>query len=64
MYAKTLMFIAGIIALVVSAAGLAINLGYAFAFLEALPSNPMIYLAIDAIIGLLLVIFSFQRSLY
>ena len=61
MYAKTLMFIFGIIALVVSAAGLLINLGYAFAFLAALPANPIIYLAIDAVIGVLLVIFSFQR---
>lgn len=64
MRAKTLMFIAGIVALVVSAAGLAINLGYAVSILGALPVNPVIYLAIDAIIGLLLVIFSFQRSMY
>ncbi len=64
MRAKTLMFVFGIIALVVSAAVLLINLGYDFAFLSALPSNPVIYLAIDAIIGVLLVIFSFQRSLY
>lgn len=64
MRAKTVMFIAGVIALVVSAAGLAINLGYAASILGALPTNPVIYLVIDAIIGLLLIIFSIQRAVY
>ncbi len=56
MVLKTWMFVLGVVALVVSVAGIVINLGYAFAFLEALPSNPVIYLGVDAAIGLLMLI--------
>ena len=60
---KTWMFILGVAILVVSAAGLLINLGYAFAFLTALPANPIIYLAIDAVIGLIMLFIGLKPGL-
>ena len=64
MTAKSWMFILGIIALVVSVAGILVNLGFTFAFLEALPTNPVIYLGVDAAIGLFMLILSIQRNIY
>jgi|GEM_PF-3425934 len=63
MVLKTYMFVLGIVALVVSAAGILINLGFDFAFLAMLPTNPVIYLGIDALVGLLMLILSLQRYL-
>jgi arginine exporter protein ArgO len=61
---KTWMFILGIIILVVSVAAILISLGYAFAFLASLPQNLIVFLAIDAIAGLIMIIISLQRTLY
>ena len=61
---KTWMFILGIVALVVSIAGILVILGYTFAFLDALPTNPVLYLGVDAAIGLFMLILSIQRNIY
>lgn len=61
MVVKTWMFILGLILLVVSAVAVAINFGYDFSVLSALPTNPVIYLIIDGIIGLILIFISTQR---
>lgn len=64
MVVKTWMFVLGVVALVVSAAGIVVNLGFTFWFLAVLPINPIVYLAIDTIVGLALIGLSLQRTLY
>lgn len=61
MVVKTWMFILGLILLVVNAVAVAINFGYDFLVLSALPTNPVIYLIIDGIIGLILIFISLRR---
>ncbi|MEM4152761.1 MAG: hypothetical protein QXK80_01415 [Candidatus Pacearchaeota archaeon] len=58
--AKTWLLILGLVIIIVSVAGILINLGITFWILENLPTNPIIYLGIDAAIGLIMLIIGFN----
>lgn len=54
--AKTWLIILGLVIVVVSVVGILINLGITFWILETLPTNPVIYLGINGVVGLLMLI--------
>lgn len=58
--AKTWMFIIGLVIFIVSAAGVAISLGFTFSILATFPANPIVYLVIDGILGLILLFLGLQ----
>jgi len=58
---KLYFFILGLIVLAVSGIGIAVNLGQKISFLASMPLNPVIYLAIDALVGFIIIISSFQK---
>lgn len=64
MMAKTWMFIVGLVMLVVSAVGLALNLGLLGSILSFLPVMPALYLGIDAALGLIMIVISLSPQTY
>lgn len=54
--AKAWLLILGLIIFVVSIAGGLVNLGITFWVLAALPANPVIYLGIDALLGIIMLV--------
>ncbi len=61
--AKTWLLILGLVILVVSVVGGLVNLGITFWVLSALPANPVIYLGIDALFGLIMLIIGLNPTI-
>lgn len=60
---KTWLLILGLVILVVSAAGILINLGITFWILEVLPTNPVIYLGATGVLGIIMLIIGLNPSI-
>ena len=61
---KAILFLLGLIVLLSSLIGIAFSLGYTITFISFLPSNPLLYFGINAILGLGAIILSFRRRFY